>query len=151
MLARVRSATTDRDDGGFSLVEVLVVIIIIGILAAVAIPMLLSQRTKSYEAGLKTDLGTIANEVASQNTNNQDYTKTTWKTAGTAAVANAALTGTGQIVGDSTAVSLSPGDTITWIGATTTSFCVKAVNPKAVATWYYSSSGSGISTTACTS
>jgi type IV pilus assembly protein PilA len=151
MLARLRSENAGRKDSGFSLVEILVVIIILGILAAIAIPVLLSQRTKSYEAGLKTDLHTIANEVESQNTNNQNYTKTTWKTAGTAAVANAAITGAGQIVGDSTSVSLSSGDTITWIGASTTSFCVKAANPKAAVPWYYSSSGGGISTTACTS
>jgi type II secretory pathway pseudopilin PulG len=150
MPTRLGSATTDREDGGFSLVELLVVIII-GILAAIAFPGFLNQRTKSYEGGLQTDLRTIANEVESQNANTQDYTKTTWKTAGTAAAANAAITGTGQIVGDSTTVSLGPGDTITWIGATTTSFCVKAANPKAAAPWYYSSSGNGIATTACTS
>ncbi len=149
MLARLRSATS-RDEGGFSLVELLVVIIIIGILAAIALPVFLSQRTKSYAAGMKTDLRTVANEVHSQNTNNDDFTKTTWKTAGTAAVANATITGAGQIVGDSTSVSLSPGDTITWIGATQTSFCVKAFNPKAASAWYYSPSG-GFSTTACTS
>ena len=145
----MRSAKTDRKEGGFTLVELLVVIIIIGILAAIAIPVFLSQRTKSYEAGLKTDLRTVADEVESQNTNNQDYTKTTWKTAGTAAVAGASISGVGQIVGDSTTVSLSPGDTITWIGATQTSYCVKSVNPKAAAPIYYSPSG-GISTTACT-
>jgi type IV pilus assembly protein PilA len=150
MLARLRPATTDRKDGGFSLVELLVVIIIIGILAAIALPSFLHERTKSYEAGLKTDLRTIADEVHSQNTNTDDYTKTTWKTAGTAAVATATLTGVGQVVGDSTSVSLTAGDTITWIGATPSSFCIKASNPKAEAPWYYSPSG-GVSTTACTS
>lgn len=151
MLARLRSETTDRKDGGFSLVELLVVIIIIGILAAIAIPVFLNQRTKSYEGGLQTDLRTIANEVQSQNATNEDYTKTTWKTAGTAAVPNAAISGSGLVVGDSNAVTLSQGDTITWIGATKTSFCVKAHNPKAADDWYFSSSGNGISKTSCTS
>lgn len=154
MFARLRVTHASRsraDDAGYSLIELLVVIVILGILAAVAIPVFLSQRTKSYEAGLKTDLRTIANEVEGQNTTNGDYTKTTWKTAGTAAVANATITGVGQVVGDSTTVSLSPGDTITWIGATQSSFCVKASNPHAAAPLYYTSTGGGITTAPCTS
>ncbi len=150
MLARLRLAATDRDEGGSTLVELLVVIIILGVLAAIVLPVFLSQRTKSYEAGLKTDLRTVANEVHSQNVSNGDFTKTTWKTAGTAAAANASISGPGQVVGDSTSVGLSPGDTITWIGATQSSFCVKAFNPKAASAWYYSPA-SGISSTACTS
>jgi prepilin-type N-terminal cleavage/methylation domain-containing protein len=150
MLARLRASTSDRDDRGFTLVEILVVIVILGILAAVAIPVFLNQRTKGYEAGLKTDLRTIANEVQSQNTTNEDYSKTTWKTAGTAAVANATISGVGQVVGDSTKVGLSPGDIITWVGSTQTSFCVKGTNPKVASPWYYSPA-SGITTTACTS
>jgi prepilin-type N-terminal cleavage/methylation domain-containing protein len=150
MWARRRAQAIDGKDGGFSLVELLVVIIVLGVLAGIAIPVFLSQRTKGYEAGLKTDLRTVANEVQSQNTSNEDYRKTTWKTAGTAAVANATITGAGQIVGDSTSVGLTPGDTITWIGSTQTSFCVKAFNSKATAPWYYTPA-SGISTTACTS
>ena len=39
---------------GFSLVELLIVIIIVGILAAIAIPMYLVQRDKAKEAALET-------------------------------------------------------------------------------------------------
>jgi type IV pilus assembly protein PilA len=42
------------DDGGFSLIEVLVVILIVGILAAIAIPAFLSQKSKAVDAGAKT-------------------------------------------------------------------------------------------------
>jgi prepilin-type N-terminal cleavage/methylation domain-containing protein len=62
----------DKEEGeqGFSLVELLVVIIIMGILAAVAIPMFLNQRKKAEDQAAKSDLATIGKEVAAYFTNN---------------------------------------------------------------------------------
>jgi type IV pilus assembly protein PilA len=48
-------------DAGFSMIELLVVIIIIGILAAIAIPVFLKQRQKGYDAAVKSDLVNAAN------------------------------------------------------------------------------------------
>ncbi len=42
-----------RDESGFTLVEVLVVMVIIGLLAAIAIPAFFSQHSKANDAGAK--------------------------------------------------------------------------------------------------
>lgn len=51
-------------EDGFTVVEVLVVIIIIGIIAAIAIAAFLSQRKKANDAAVKSDLATVAQEYA---------------------------------------------------------------------------------------
>src|ERR1700704_2626471 len=120
MLARIRKATekgAEEREGGFTLIELLVVIIIIGILAAIAIPVFLNQRKKGYEASMKSDLRTVANEEETYFTDAQAY----------AAVTTSGSTAT---VTNGNTATLSAGNTIvsTKIGAT--GFCLKATTTK---------------------
>lgn len=70
----LRASADDPSDDGFSLIELLVVIIIIGILAAIAIPAFLNQRTKGYNAAVKSDLRNLATAEEAYLTDYSSYT-----------------------------------------------------------------------------
>lgn len=55
---------------GFTLIEILVVILIIGILAAIAIPVFLNQRKQANEASLRADMHNLALAIEQAFVNN---------------------------------------------------------------------------------
>ena len=70
-------ATRLRDlvagDGGFTLLETLAVMVIIGLLAAITVPQIAKWREKAYITSLKTDARNIANAVEASYVDNERY------------------------------------------------------------------------------
>jgi len=55
-----RLAMRANDDRGFTLVELITVMVIVGVLAGIAIPLFLNQRSSAYESQIKSDLHNAA-------------------------------------------------------------------------------------------
>ncbi len=106
-----------QSDEGFSLVELLTVIIIIGVLASIAIPLYLDQQKKGHDAATKTDLNALAIDLAAFVTENE--------TLPVVAVADRTVTLDGA-----NSVSLSPGVALgTLHGTDIEDWCIDATHP----------------------
>jgi len=126
MLAR-RRAATDGKDGGFSLIEVLVVIIILGVLAAIAIPVFLGQRQKGYDASAKSDLRNLANFEEVYLSDFDVYGSMT------------------DILAQEPRVFASKGVTLSVVRVDSTNgYCLSAKSVGSPRTWFYDSRGGGL-------
>jgi len=124
-----KRADLTKDDKGFTLVELLVVILIIGILTAIAVPVFLTQQASARDAAAKSDLGNAKVAYISY------------------------VTANGSAPADATALATQGYQQSAGVGAvavvsgTTSTFCMSALSETGT-TWYITQATSA-STTAC--
>jgi type IV pilus assembly protein PilA len=104
-----------KDDKGFTLVELLVVIIIIGILAAIALPNFLSQGAKAKQTEAKQNIGLTNRVQTAYRAENSNFASTF------DVLATGTLSGTNQSTTKSYTYDLSAAQDSTTITAKSTS------------------------------
>lgn len=117
-----------KDEKGFTLIELMIVIAIIGILAAIAIPQFSAYRQRSYNATAEADLRNAATAQEAYYVDNQGYTNV---------VAN--------IIGSTYGLYTSSGVSLVVTGGTTAGYTMTSRHEKGGKTYTLSGPGGTIS------
>ena len=104
---------TKKNEKGFTLIELMIVIAIIGILAAIAIPQFSAYRTRSFNSAATADIRNAATAQEAYFVDNEGYTATT-----------------GTLIGPTYGLYLSKGVTFAITGTTTGGYTMTSTHAK---------------------
>lgn len=112
-----------RAESGFSLIEILIVIILIGVLAVIALPSFLSQRAKGEDACARAQLHTMKTAIETLYTESESYASVDIQrlhdVEAAVVTSDACGPGTTSVVG-----GLASGSCDASVGAGKSSYCI---------------------------
>lgn len=112
-----------REESGFSLIEILIVMILIGVLAVIALPSFMTQRSKGQDACARAQLHTMKTAIETLYTETESYegvdVARLHEVEGAVVTDGACGNGTKSIVG-----GLSSGNCDTGVPTTAGSYCI---------------------------
>jgi type IV pilus assembly protein PilA len=117
-----------RNEKGFTLIELMIVIAIIGILAAIAIPQFSAYRARSYNAAAEADIRNLATAQEAYFVDNQGYCAT----SATIMKATWGFNKSNDVVVEIPTASVS-------------SYCLRAYNTKGTVSYFLNGPGGVIS------
>jgi type IV pilus assembly protein PilA len=126
MITKLNAGMSERNEKGFTLIELMIVIAIIGILAAIAIPQFSAYRVRAYNASAEADVRNLATSQEAYFVDHSKYTNT-----------NTDL----NAYGYQASANVTP--TLT-VDGTSTSYTIKATNSKGNKTYTLNGPGGTI-------
>jgi type IV pilus assembly protein PilA len=126
-----RSRQRRREDRGFTLIELIVVVVILAVLAAIGIPIYLNQVERARDSAVSAAISTAKTTLVAKSVETG-----TWPTANST-----------EISTNQTLINLTDANVTLRLTGTATTFCIRGVHAQAATRFFYATHERGVSTT----